>query len=96
MACLMHTELLFPVSLGPCSELGEKEEKIVNFLLPNPPLGSHRSPIFFLFNPIFCLPPPFCLPGPTLPFSQRMYAFAFQHIGFVPRECAKGLFSFLI
>ena len=53
MACLMHTELLFPVSLGPCSELGEKEEKIVNFLLPNPPLGSHRSPIFFLFNPPF-------------------------------------------
>ena len=49
MACLMHIELLFPVSLGQCSELGEKEEKIASFPLPNPPLGSHRSPIFFLF-----------------------------------------------
>ena len=67
------------------------------FPLPRQPLGSLRSPIFFLFNPVFCLPPPPPAdPGPTLPFSQRMYAFAFQHIGFVPRDCAKGLFSFLI
>ena len=49
MACLMHIELLFPVSLGQCSELAEKEEKIASFPLPNPPLGSHRSPIIFLF-----------------------------------------------
>ena len=55
MACLMHIELLFPVSLRQCSELGEKEEKIASFPLPNPPLGSHRSPIFFLFNAVFRL-----------------------------------------
>ena len=28
------------------------------FPLPRQPLGSLRSPIFFLFNPVFCLPPP--------------------------------------
>ena len=66
------------------------------FPLPRQPLGSLRSPIFFLFNPVFCLFPPPVDPPPTQPFSQRMYAFAFQHIGFVPRECAKGLFSFII
>ena len=51
---------------------------------------------FSYLTPFFASPPPPADPGPTLPFSQRMYAFAFQHIGFVPRECAKGLFSFLI
>ena len=30
------------------------------FPLPRQPLGSLRSPIFFLFNPVFCLPPPPC------------------------------------
>ena len=69
MTCLMHIELLLPVSLGPCSELEEKEEKIANFSLPNPPLGSHRSPIFFLFNP------------PFLPFSFTAEPFA-QAISF--------------
>ena len=51
---LMHILLLFPVSLGPASALREKGgKKSPIFLLPNPPLGSHRSPIFFLFDPVY-------------------------------------------
>ena len=66
LACLMHIELLFPVSLGSGSELGEKEEKIANFPLPNPPLGLHRSPIFSYLTP-FLLPSSFTAePGPRL------------------------------
>ena len=54
-------------SLGPGLRIGEKREKIDErseprgslwrgkgpFPLPGPPLGSLRSPIFFLFDPVF-------------------------------------------
>ena len=51
---LMHILLLFPVSLGPASALREKGgKKSPIFLLPNPPLGSHRSPIFSPFDPVY-------------------------------------------
>ena len=67
------------------------------WLSPSPGNRSARFArrYFSYLTPFFAFPPP-SDPGPTLPFSQRKYAFAFQHIGFVPRECAKGLFSFLI
>ena len=66
LACLRHIELLFPVSLGPGSELGEKEEKIAKFPISNPPLGLHRSPIFSYLTPFFLPSSITAEPGPRL------------------------------